>query len=739
MADNKSGINANAMFQAGFASKAKVTTQQDAKRQQRADYWSGIAKGAYNVLGKAALGQMERNYVGFQQYRDLGDSQLGINLLQVNKMPEDNLELKQDIADLGVKYGLAAKAAHYGFGKKRSKGRADAAMYLKQLHDMNADLTAISESVPGAQDMINVASGRTQAGESAVTMSPGDQDPFRTDNTTQLAAGLVQKRLRWNSDPEKGPIGMNVKVGGEWRDDETTGISTYVDKLETGTYEDYVAQDEEMYSKLDQKYEKYYNETAGEGVSDQNIQSREEWNKSQGIEQGLNTSLLSREEWTKQNQENRGAVSLTPYSKLKFAAKEDKIMGETIVAGDKLLAELAYQENSPDWNTVSDVQNGKNEFAATVNGYSDAQFKDFFFGGYSYDYSNNRMTETAPAYILMKAEVEEAGGLDENGNFKEGFGPGTEDWEGQLLMLRGQSFVRGSEYRKQTIEQQWEIRKEKYEANQEAWRDDNPEDPIWKQKGYANENAYLETLDVDDPDSEENSVFNYRNNYGGWGKDDYTGGGGSDPVKVSWNWREKRRNKLNRLENISGMHNSYYWDGKSYWTNEDFTEGKMEPKEVAEIEGLLKYGETGSDVFTDKLKVDIKTGVDEKPAGGNSGGASISLINKNLSMGNTDNTAAKNLNDFFDENMQKKYYFAPYGGGGKEGTGGLTNDIVLYQMTEDGKFTKRAVINPKTNKPFRIGTGKNAKVSELAELNKFLKDYTSSSVTGNQKLDIKTN
>ena len=178
-------------------------------------------------------------------------------------------------------------------------------------------------------------------------------------------------------------------------------------------------------------------------------------------------------------------------------------MGETIIAGDKLLAELAYQENSPDWNTVSDVQNGKNEFAATVNGYSDAQFKDFFFGGYSYDYSNNRMTETAPAYILMKAEVEEAGGLDENGNFKEGFGPGTEDWEGQLLMLRGQSFVRGSEYRKQTIEQQWEIRKEKYEANQKAWRDDNPEDPQWKKEGYANKGAYLKaTGNTDGSDSE---------------------------------------------------------------------------------------------------------------------------------------------------------------------------------------------------------------------------------------------
>ena len=57
-------------------------------------------------------------------------------------------------------------------------------------------------------------------------------------------------------------------------------------------------------------------------------------------------------------------------------------------------------------------------------------------------------------------------------------------------------------------------------------------------------------------------------------------------------------------------------------------------------------------------------------------------------------------------------------------------------MTEDGKFTKRAVINPKTNKPFRIGTGKNAKESDLADLNEFLKDYTKKSVTGDQNLEI---
>ena len=55
-------IDPNAMYKAGFSSEARVTTQQDAKRQKRADYWGVIAKEAYNVLGTAAIGQMKANY-----------------------------------------------------------------------------------------------------------------------------------------------------------------------------------------------------------------------------------------------------------------------------------------------------------------------------------------------------------------------------------------------------------------------------------------------------------------------------------------------------------------------------------------------------------------------------------------------------------------------------------------------------------------------------------------------------
>ena len=58
--------------------------------------------------------------------------------------------------------------------------------------------------------------------------------------------------------------------------------------------------------------------------------------------------------------------------------------------------------------------------------------------------------------------------------------------------------------------------------------------------------------DLNDTDSgEETSIFNSKNNYGGWGPYSKTGGGGGDPVNLPWNVKEKRRNLLNRLEGES--------------------------------------------------------------------------------------------------------------------------------------------------------------------------------------------
>ena len=457
-------IDPNAMYKAGFSSKSTGRNTENDNRAKREEFWRGVGKQAYNVLGTAAIGQMKQNYKGLQAYRNAADSQIGLNTLQVSKMPKDNQGLKDDIALLGQKFAQATKAAHYGFGKKRAKGRQDAAMYMKQLHDMNAVLTTIADKRVSAQGMVGVASGKTQANDKQPNMSSGASQ-HAVGNTISLAEGSLGQRIRWNTD--KGQ--MEVQVGGEWKQDER-GNNVYSNKSETGTYEDYLAEDSEVNSKLDKKYEKYTNEESGTGVSDRNVQSREDWNKSQNIEP---TDSMSEEDWTANNQENLGLVSMVAYSNLKFAEEEDKTFGTDLQAYDKLKVAQASKKGSLSWENVE--LNEKEEFFAKIDEYSDLQFRDYFFGGGTFERSSTRMSNTAPAFLFLKEEDKRAGNLEDDGSFKKGFGPGNKDWEGRLLSLRGQSFVSGSQYRKTTADQQWEKIGEKYKRNQRAYKDANPE------------------------------------------------------------------------------------------------------------------------------------------------------------------------------------------------------------------------------------------------------------------------
>tara|TARA_R100000935_G_scaffold31710_1_gene52212 strand:- start:353 stop:2089 length:1737 start_codon:yes stop_codon:yes gene_type:complete len=452
-------IDMNAMYKAGFSSGSSGRNKENEAKVRRQEFWSGVGKQAYSILGTAAIGQIKQNYKGLQKFRNAADSQIGMNTLQVNKMPKNNPELRQNLADLGAKFGAAAKAAHYGVGKKRSKGRQDAEMYMQQLKDMNTFLSTVAESTVEAQGMVAVASGKIQAQSGQANMSSGASQ-YAIGNTIALAEGSLGQRIRWNTSTGQG----EVLVGGEWRKDKD-GNNSYQNKTETGTYEDYAAENSEMKKKLFEKFK----------ASSSSNWSYEEWESSQG------ESIVpsSREEWTKQNQENLGVVSRSVYGNLKFAEKEDKTFGDDLNKLDATLTKQAFKKDSLDWEFISEtntVKPGKKQFEGAVNGYSDLQFRDFFFGGHSFDHSSNRMSETAPAHILLKAEDEKDGNLNEDGSFKKGFGPGNKDWEGRLLSLRGQSFVSGSYYRVKTIEQQWDIRREKYQANQKRWRDAHPEE-----------------------------------------------------------------------------------------------------------------------------------------------------------------------------------------------------------------------------------------------------------------------
>jgi len=452
-------IDANAMYRAGFGSKSTGRNVQVDERNARI---AAITKTAFNVLGQAAIGQIKQNYRGLQEYRNASDSQTSLLNLQVDKMPVssgdyyvgENESLKGSILELKSLYDAAARKASFGIGKGRNKGRQDMARYMKQLSDMNAVLEIYKASRDKSKTMLGVLSGVTNSDEGAKTVSAGS-NAVEVGNTTQQATGALGARLRWNIEAGE----MEVQVGGDWGIDDK-GRNIYKDKAETGTYEEYVAAQ---------------NAPIGEG---DNEVERLERSKNQENnfyplkEGGPKEAVMSREEWTKLNQENRGLISQTPWSTLKFAEKEDKTTSNNLAEYADAKIQDANSRNSLTWDQVT--ENEKEEFVAKMDEYTDLQFRDYFFGGGTFTASATRIPNSAPAYLFLKEEDEKNGNF-KDGEFKEGFGPGNENWEGRILTLQGQSFVKGSQYRKTTAEQQWDVLGEKYKTNRKNWRIANPE------------------------------------------------------------------------------------------------------------------------------------------------------------------------------------------------------------------------------------------------------------------------
>ena len=464
-------IDANAMYRAGFGSKSTGRNVQVDERNARN---AAITKTAFNILGQAAIGQIKQNYRGLQEYRNASDSQTALLNLQVDKMPVssgdyyvgENESLKGSILELKSLYDAAARKASFGIGKGRNKGKQDMTRYMKQLSDMNAVLEIYKASRDKSKTMMGVLSGVTNSDGGAKTVSAGS-NAVEVGNTTQQATGALGARLRWNIETGE----MEVQVGGDWQTDEKTGLNIYKDKAETGTYEEYLERQSPSTDPTN-------NSIALEG-EDGTTEQRTSFYPNQDdpsggedidVAQSVNPPI-SREEWTKLNQQNRGAVSTILYKNLKFAVEADGMMADTMrgIKGDILKA--SYKANAVSWERVSEIYYG--ELQSKIGGYTDDQFKDYYFGGDTFDHSSGRMTESAPAYQRLLAE-DENDGYFKDGAFAEGYGPGSADWEGRLLALKGQSFVKGSFYRKEATDTIFNNFKKQYEDNVAAYKEDNP-------------------------------------------------------------------------------------------------------------------------------------------------------------------------------------------------------------------------------------------------------------------------
>ena len=435
-------IDPNAMYRAGFSSTG---TGRNVEQEEKNKFWEGVTKTAYNVLGNAAIRQVNKNYQSLQMYRNAADSQIGTLNLQVNKMPDGNESLLGDVTDLGKLYSKAVKKASFGIGRGRSKGRQEAAGYMKQLQDFNAFMELYKPNTEASQDMVRVLSGKREGGDNETNVHPG-ADPMSLANTLEQANGLLGKRLKWNI--EKGR--MDVLVGGEWQ--TVDGKNVYVSKAETGTYEEYVKETSELDETID------YGPGTRYGKKDQSVEP------------------MSKEEWTKLNQENRGLVSQIAFSKLKFAEKEDNTFEKDLRALQTIHSNGSWKKDSKPWENFATGELGFDEFQAKINDYNDAQFRDFYFGGFSFDHSSQRMSKSAPAYQRLKKEDQIDGNLEEDGiTWKKGHGPGSPDWEGRLLSLKGQSFVSGSYFRQKTAKDLWAGMETKYKANQIAYKTEHPD------------------------------------------------------------------------------------------------------------------------------------------------------------------------------------------------------------------------------------------------------------------------
>ena len=162
------------------------------------------------------------------------------------------------------------------------------------------------------------------------------------------------------------------------------------------------------------------------------------------------------------------------YKDIEFSRKADNKMGSDLKEYSTKILELGYSGDNKGWDVVERIH--KDDFMTKVNSYSPEQFKDFYFGGLENDYSTRRMDNTAPAYQKLKSEYGADAFEDDGITFKKGFGPGTEEWNANLTILKKQNFDKGSNYRALVGENVWSAYKGQFEEMKGIWKEDNPKE-----------------------------------------------------------------------------------------------------------------------------------------------------------------------------------------------------------------------------------------------------------------------
>ena len=412
-------IDPNAMYRAGFA---RGTTGRNPQVERQVARQEKLINFAYDAIGKVATTAVSDGYKSFQKFRDQLDSPMSASLTQIDKLPKENAGLRQTIQTISDNYRKANRKAHLSFGKKRRAAKAERQKWMTQMTDLNAALETYKVNAEKAQGMARVFTG--VAGENNkggnVNLNPGNQD-FSNLNTAEAASGEMAQLLRWNMDGGY----MEVARNGSWVD---------------GQYKDKNIKDNKELNKKYDTYRKAFEKKQNDINNDQGF-----------IDTSPSAQVQSYTDWAAT--QDQSSITYKKYSDLRFGDGEDNTMENDLTEFRDTMVSAAYKNDAIPWSLLA--ENKKKQFVGKINSYSDAAFRDFYFGGYSYDYSNNRMDETAPAYQELLSR---------------GLTPYSNDWNGALTTLKTQSMVKGSVFRQNVIESEWQNMENSYNNAQTEWQ-----------------------------------------------------------------------------------------------------------------------------------------------------------------------------------------------------------------------------------------------------------------------------
>jgi len=303
----------------------------------------------------------------------------------LNLMAIDAPSFLGDIKGVKKAYDKGARMASLGLTpQRRANGREIMAKYMAQLQKMSQYDKAFESSIPGSTAKTARLTGRSVP-DGIESTARHNPGNTRSEilNTSEQANGRMKKLMRWDIDTGK----MMIMRGGEWKKNEDTGEDEYV-----------------------------------------------------GFSMEAETEEAGAEVWSEPTE--------VAYDDLRFGGAEDNLLQNKMAEIGLRLTESATDS---EFNGMWELH--KENLQSELHGFLNSEemdenaFKDFYFGGFSYDYSNNRMTASAPAFQLLLEQDIIAKNWSEKDGWKDGFGPGTKDWITKLEVLKRQNFSAGSKFR----------------------------------------------------------------------------------------------------------------------------------------------------------------------------------------------------------------------------------------------------------------------------------------------------